>query len=88
MKLLTTILGGIAAFGTTAAWMPQLIKTWRSKSAKDFSWLYLALFSTGVSLWIVYGVLRKDPVIIIANAVTLALVATVLYVKIRERGKK
>ena len=85
MKLWTTILGGVAAFGTTAAWMPQLIKTWRSKSAKDFSWLYLALFSSGVTLWIVYGVLRKDPVIIIANAITLALVATVLYVKIREK---
>jgi MtN3 and saliva related transmembrane protein len=85
MKLWTTILGGAAAFGTTAAWMPQLLKTWRSKSAKDFSWLYLALFSTGVMLWIVYGVLRKDAVVIIANAVTLALVVTVLYVKIREK---
>lgn len=87
MKLLTTILGGIAAFGTTAAWMPQLIKTWRSRSAKDFSWLYLGLFSAGVSLWIVYGVMRKDAVVIIANAVTLVLVATVLYVKICERRK-
>lgn len=85
MKLWITILGGVAAVGTTAAWLPQLLKTWRSKSAKDFSWLYLALFSTGVTLWIVYGALRKDPVIIIANAVTLALVMTVLFVKIREK---
>lgn len=85
MKLWITILGGVAAVGTTAAWLPQLLKTWRSKSAKDFSWLYLALFSTGVTLWIVYGALRKDAVIVIANAVTLALVMTVLFVKIREK---
>lgn len=84
MKLWTTILGAVAACGTTAAWLPQLIKTWKTKSAKDFSWLYLALFSTGVTLWIVYGVLRKDAVVIAANAVTIVLVATVIFVKIRE----
>lgn len=89
MNLWINILGGVAAVGTTAAWLPQLIKTWRTRSAKDFSWIYLALFSTGVALWIVYGVLREDPVIVIANVVTLALVITVLFVKIREatRGR-
>lgn len=86
MNLWITILGGAAAAGTTAAWLPQLLKTWRSRSAKDFSWIYLALFSTGVTLWIVYGVMRKDAVIVIANAVTLALVLSVLFVKVRERS--
>ncbi|MDQ3281929.1 MAG: SemiSWEET transporter [Acidobacteriota bacterium] len=85
MKILTTIIGGCAAFGTTAAWLPQVFKTWKSRSAEDFSWSYLALFSAGVALWIVYGVMKKDGVIITANAVTLLLVVSVTFVKIRER---
>jgi MtN3 and saliva related transmembrane protein len=85
MKLWTTIIGGLAAFGTTAAWLPQVWKTWKSRSADDFSWSYLTLFSAGVSLWLVYGFLRKDPVIMAANGVTLLLVVTVTFVKIRER---
>jgi MtN3 and saliva related transmembrane protein len=85
MKLWTTIIGALAAIGTTAAWLPQVVKTWRSRSAEDFSWSYLAMFSTGVALWIVYGLLRKDGVVIGANVVTLLLVLTVLFVKMREK---
>lgn len=80
-----TIIGGLAAFGTTAAWLPQVVRTWRSRSAEDFSWGYLAMFSAGVALWIAYGVLKKDGVIIAANGVTLLLVLTVGFVKMRER---
>lgn len=79
-----TVIGGLAAFGTTAAWLPQVVRTWRSRSAEDFSWGYLAMFSTGVTLWMVYGVLKKDAVIIAANGVTLLLVLTVAFVKMRE----
>jgi MtN3 and saliva related transmembrane protein len=85
MKILTTVVGAIAAVGTTAAWLPQVMKTWRSRKAADFSWSYLAMFSTGVSLWLVYGILRKDAVIIAANGTTLLLVLTVVFVKARER---
>lgn len=85
MKLWTTIIGACAAVGTTAAWLPQVFKTWRSRSAEDFSWSYLALFSSGVSLWLVYGVMKKDGVIMAANGITLLLVLTVAFVKMRER---
>lgn len=85
MKLWTTIIGGVAACGTTLAWLPQVIKTWKSRSAEDFSWSYLAMFSTGVALWLVYGFLKKDGVIMAANGVTLLLVVTVLFVKVREK---
>jgi MtN3 and saliva related transmembrane protein len=85
MKLWTTIIGGCAAFGTTAAWLPQVLKTWKTRSAEDFSWPYLAMFSSGVALWLVYGALRKDAVIMAANAITLLLVVTVAFVKSRER---
>lgn len=85
MKTLTTVIGALAALGTTAAWLPQVLKTWRSRKAEDFSWSYLAMFSTGVSLWIVYGAMRKDGVVLAANGVTLLLVLTVIFVKTRER---
>ena len=84
MKTIITVVGALSAIGTTAAWLPQVVQTWRTREADDFSWSYLALFSSGVAGWIVYGILRKDGVVIAANAVTLLLVLTVLYVKIRE----
>ena len=49
-----------AAIGTTAAWFPQLVRTWKTQSARDFSWGYLALFITGVFLWTLYGLIRRD----------------------------
>lgn len=73
-----------AAIGTTAAWFPQVIRTWKTRSARDFSWGYLALFIMGVFLWTAYGVIRRDLVVIIANAVTLLLVISVGVVKLRE----
>lgn len=82
---LTTIVGSLAAIGTTAAWLPQVLKTLRSGRADDFSRGYLALFASGVALWLVYGVLRHDPVIIVANAATLALVFVIVVVKVRGR---
>lgn len=85
MQLLTTIIGAAAAIGTTGAWLPQVWKTWRTRSADDFSWGYLALFSSGVTGWLIYGFLKKDFVIVAANGVTLLLVVTIAWVKLRER---
>ena len=85
MKVLTTVIGALSAIGTTFAWLPQVLKTWRTRSAKDFSWSYLALFSAGVTGWTVYGVLKKDFVIIAANVTTLALTTVIVWVKTRER---
>jgi MtN3 and saliva related transmembrane protein len=82
-----TILGFAAAFGTTAAWLPQVKQTWQTRSAEDFSWSYLALFSAGVALWMVYGIFRKDPAVVVANFVTLLLVIVVAFVKMRECHK-
>ena len=82
---LITVIGFAAAIGTTAAWLPQVLKTWTSRRATDFSWGYLRLFSAGVFLWFVYGILRNDLAIIIANGVTLLLVLVVAVVKFREQ---
>ena len=84
-NLLIFAVGFGAAIGTTAAWFPQVVRTWRTRRARDFSWGYLGLFVMGVSLWTTYGILRRDPVVIIGNGITLLLVISVGVVKARER---
>jgi len=77
-------LGFVAAVITTSAWVPQALKTMRSRSAKDFSWSSLALLLAGIGLWLGYGVLRRDVAIVGANFVTLLLVLTIAGVKRRH----
>lgn len=78
-------LGIVAGILTTAAWLPQVVKTWNTRSARDFSWGYLAMMLTGVTLWAIYGALRKDVAVLGANVVTLVLVLTVIAIKIASR---
>ena len=84
-NLLILVVGFGAAFGTTAAWLPQVGRTWNTRSARDFSWGYLGLLMMGVFLWTMYGVLRHDVVVIVANGITLLLVTSVGFVKAREQ---
>ena len=76
-------LGLIAGVLTTAAWLPQIARTWRSQSADDLSWPYLVVFSSGVTLWLLYGVLSNDVPVLAANAVTIVLVGLLLGLKSR-----
>ena len=78
-------IGIIAACLTTGAWLPQVVKTWRTKSAHDFSWGYLAMFFAGVALWAIYGFMREDIAVIGANVVTVVLVLGVIVIKAVER---
>ena len=68
-----TALGLAAASCTTAAFLPQVVKNWRTKSVEDLSFGTFGLFSGGIVLWLAYGVLIRDTPLIAANAVTLAL---------------
>ncbi len=77
------VIGSIAAFLTTVAFVPQVLKIWRSRSAKDISLPMYVVFTLGVALWLVYGVLLGAMPIIIANSVTLLLSAAVLTMKLR-----
>ncbi|MFN2442532.1 MAG: SemiSWEET family sugar transporter [Thermoanaerobaculia bacterium] len=79
-----TLIGLLAGALITAAWVPQLMQTWKSRSARDISWSYLILFSAGVGMWELYGILRGDWAIILTNALTLALVLSVAFIKSRE----
>lgn len=79
---LVTIIGLMAGFLTTISFLPQVIKTWRSQSAKDLSLSMFLSFCIGVFLWLVYGVLQTDIPIILSNLITLILAGTILFFKL------
>ena len=83
MDLLTAV-GGVAAFCTTVSYFPQLRKCWQTGHAGDLSLRMFLVLSAGIALWIVYGILKSDPVIIIANTVSLILLLAILSFKLRE----
>jgi MtN3 and saliva related transmembrane protein len=68
-----TALGLVAAVCTTVAFLPQVIKNWRTKSAGDLSFGTFGLFTFGVVLWLVYGLLIDNAPIIVSNTITLTL---------------
>lgn len=77
--------GFFAAMLTTAAFLPQVYKTWKTKDVSGLSLPMYIVFSVGVFGWLVYGVLKESPSIILANAVTLVSSFLLLYYKIRYR---
>jgi MtN3 and saliva related transmembrane protein len=82
-------LGFIAAFFTTLAFLPQVIKVIRTRQVIGLSLLMLSLQATGNLLWIFYGIWMRLPSLLIANVITLALVVTVLiHVVLSTRVKK
>ncbi|GAB4296468.1 MAG: SemiSWEET transporter [Thiohalomonadaceae bacterium] len=81
----SNLLGLLAGTLTTASFLPQVIKTWRSRSAGDISLVMFALFSLGVLLWIVYGFTVGAVPVIVANGITLLLSLTILIFKIRYK---
>lgn len=80
-----TILGLTAGVLTTIAYLPQLIKTWQSKSADDLSWSMLIVLCVGIILWLVYGAYVHDIPIIAANIVTFVFAGMILVLKIKYR---
>jgi MtN3 and saliva related transmembrane protein len=81
------LLGLAAGSLTTAAFLPQVIKTWKSRSAKDLSLGMFSLFCLGVVLWLVYGLVVRDIPVIAANFITLMLASTLLYFKLRWKNQ-
>lgn len=79
---LIILLGLAAGALTTIAFVPQVIRTWKTKSAHDLSLGMYSILCTGVLLWLIYGLIIEDIPIIVANAVTLSLALIILYFKI------
>ncbi len=75
--------GFLAAFCTTIAFVPQLVRVIRLKSARDISLPTFLLFSIGVFLWLIYGIFAHDGPVIASNAVTLILSVSILSLKLK-----
>lgn len=82
---LDQILGFVAGVLTTAAFVPQVVKTWRTRSTHDISLGMFSLFSIGLVLWLGYGFLIDSAPIIVTNLVTLVLALTILFFKLRYK---
>jgi MtN3 and saliva related transmembrane protein len=82
-----TLVGSVAAILTTIAFIPQVIKVWKTRSARDVSLGMYALFTTGVALWLAYGLMIESGPVIVANAMTLLLAGAVLVMKLRFDGR-
>ncbi len=84
---LTTFLGFVAGTLTTISFVPQVLHAWRSKRCDDLSWAMLLAFSAGVVLWLIYGLRLWAMPVIVANAVTLALLLVIMVMKIRYAAR-
>ncbi len=76
------VFGFLAALLTTIAFLPQLYKTWQTKSADDVSIIMLILFITGLICWIIYGLKINSIPILVANLITLIFNLSILILKV------
>jgi MtN3 and saliva related transmembrane protein len=77
------IIGFVAAFLTTAAFLPQVYKTWKTKDVSALSLPMLLMFFTGVFIWLVYGFYKDSPSMIVANGITVCSAFLLMYFKIK-----
>jgi MtN3 and saliva related transmembrane protein len=82
------IIGLIAAVCTTFAFVPQVMKVWKTKQIKDLSLRMYSIMFLGILLWLVYGILIDSLSIILANVVTATLVGTILVYIIQGKDTK
>ncbi|HTS41359.1 MAG TPA: SemiSWEET transporter [Xanthobacteraceae bacterium] len=77
-------IGVLGALLTTLCWLPQAIKSMREKNTHAISLSSTAAFAAGLLCWLIYGMAKLDPPLIGSSAVTLALVAILLVLKLRH----
>ena len=77
------VLGYVAGLITAFTFLPQVLKTWKTKSAKDVSLAMFVIALTNQILWLAFGILREDPVIIITNAVMLVMTTLMISLKLK-----
>lgn len=78
----TDAIGFFAAFCTTLSFLPQVLKIVQTRDTQSLSLMMYVIFTLGVATWLVYGILRSDSAVIVANAVTLVLALIILGFKI------
>lgn len=81
----TAIIGNIAAFGTTASFLPQAVKTIQTKDTTGISLPMYALFTMGTICWLAYGIMSGSVQVAVANAITTIFASVILYYKIKYK---
>ncbi|MET0233334.1 MAG: SemiSWEET transporter [Kibdelosporangium sp.] len=76
-----TVLGLLAGALTTLSFLPQVVRTVRTRSARDLSWLWIVMMCAGIGGWLVYGILGDDLPVALANGITFVLVASLGVLK-------
>jgi MtN3 and saliva related transmembrane protein len=82
---LVTIIGLLAAFGTTVSFLPQAVETIRTKNTSGISLSMYAIFTAGTLLWLIYGIMFPSMPVAIANAITLLFASIILGYKIKYK---
>lgn len=80
-----TAIGLIAAALTTGAFVPQVIKIWKTRKTNDISLAMFIAFSAGIFMWLVYGLMINSAPVIIANLVTFVLAIVILLFKLKYK---
>lgn len=80
-----TLIGLAAATLTTVAFVPQVVRAWRTRSTRDISLPMFLVLAAGIVLWLIYGAMIRDMPLILANVVTLVLVLMILFFKLRYK---
>jgi MtN3 and saliva related transmembrane protein len=81
------LIGYCAAFLTTIAFLPQAVQSWRTRDLSGISVGMYSLFTAGVGLWLIYGLIIEKWPLILANALTFALALSILVLKLRSKGQ-
>jgi len=79
---ITIMIGYMAAFGTTASFLPQAIKTIRTKNTSGISLSMYALFTAGTLFWMIYGIMSGSLPVTVANVITFIFASIILVYKI------
>jgi MtN3 and saliva related transmembrane protein len=79
------IIGLLAAVLTTSAFVPQVYKTWKTKSVENISLTMYIVMATGICLWLLYGILLNSLSLILANSITVILTVVIIIFKVRYK---
>ena len=85
MSFNVEIIGLIAAVLTTSSFVPQVLKTWKTKEVENLSLTMYLVMLTGIILWLIYGININSLSIILANIVTITLVSVIIFLKLRYK---
>ncbi len=80
---MTTLLGLAAGVLTTSCWAPQLLRSYRTRSTADISWVYLGALGAGIVLWLTYGMVSRDAALVATNVATSLAVGVLALLKYR-----